>query len=314
MTNDTLPLITIGIPTYNRANGYLRECIESAINQTYPFIEIVVSDNCSYDGTEALINGIADSRIRYFRHPQNIGANNNFNYCLEQARGDYFLLLHDDDLIDPDFVECCMKRVNYQKGIGLIRTGTRLIDFAGQIIKEFPNDVIGLSTEDFFLGWFCNKTSLYLCSTLFDTEYLKSICGFQSKHNLFQDVVAEIRLAADHGRVDIKEVKASFRKHEGEMTVAVKVKHWCEDSLDLLDLMCDLAKERETLIRNKGLEFFSSLNFKRAMSVSSPLGRFEALLTVLNKFDYRYFAVRRFIRCLLNSAGKFIISARLISS
>jgi glycosyltransferase involved in cell wall biosynthesis len=314
MKNDSLPLVTIGIPTYNRANGYLRECIESAINQTYQSIEIVVSDNCSTDETEALVSGIADSRIRYFRHRRNIGANKNFNYCLEQARGDYFLLLHDDDLIDPDFVECCMEGANYQKGIGLIRTGTRLIDSTGQTINEVPNDVIGLSTEDFFLAWFCNKTSLYLCSTLFETEYLKAICGFQSKHNLFQDVVAEVRLAAIHGRLDIKDIKASFRKHEGEMTVAVKVKHWCEDSLDLLDLMCDLAKERKTLIRKKGLEFFSNLNFRRAMAVSSPLGRFEALLTVLNKFDYRYFIFRRFVRCFLISAAKFIIPARLISS
>ncbi len=86
--NQHLPMVSIGIPTYNRADGYLRECIDSAIRQTYPNIDIVISDNCSSDGTADLVNGIDDPRIRYFRHEQNIGANNNFNYCLEQARGD----------------------------------------------------------------------------------------------------------------------------------------------------------------------------------------------------------------------------------
>jgi glycosyltransferase involved in cell wall biosynthesis len=313
MINDTLPLVTIGIPTYNRAKAYLRECIESAINQTYPFIEIIVSDNCSTDGTAALVKSINDSRVRYFRHRQNIGPNNNFNFCLEQARGEYFLLLHDDDLIDADFIECCMKVVNHKKGIGLIRSGTRLIDSNGKSIVEIPNDVIGLSIEDFFLGWFNHKTSLYLCSTLFQTNYLKAVGGFRSRHNLFQDVVAEIRLAAAHGRIDIKDVKASFRKHEGEITFAVKVKDWCEDSHDLLDLICDLVRERKALVRKKGMQFFCNLNFNRAMAVSNHMGRLKAMFTVLKQFDYRYFALRRFGSCL-RSFVKLVIPKRLINS
>jgi glycosyltransferase involved in cell wall biosynthesis len=304
--NDPFPLVSIGIPTYNRAGRYLRECIKSAINQTYPSIEIIVSDNCSTDGTAALVTIFADPRIRYFRHPKNIGANNNFNFCLEQANGEYFLLLHDDDLIDSDFVDTCMKAVRNQKGISLIRTGTRIIDSNGQTVKEMPNEVIGSSTEDFFLGWFSNKTSLYLCSSLFNTKYLKAIGGFKSRHNLFQDVVAELRLAAAHGRVDIKDVKASFRKHGGELTFAVKVKAWCEDSSELLDLISNLAQKRKNLIRKEGLRFFCRLNFRRAMAIASPIGRFKALLTVLDHFGYTYFAWRPFAVCLCASALEFI--------
>ncbi len=303
--NQDKPLISIGIPTYNRADHYLRECIQSAVNQTYPEIEIIVSDNCSADNTAALVAGIGDPRIRYFRHEKNIGANNNFNYCLEQASGDYFLLLHDDDLIDADFVETCMNAVGHQKGTGLIRTGTRLIDSNGQTLKEMLNDVIGLSTEDFFLGWFSNKTALYLCSTLFHTGYLKEIGGFLSRHNLFQDVAAEVRLAAGYGRVDVKEVKAGFRKHEGERTFEAKVRAWCEDSLDLLELICDLSEEKKSQIRKKGAHFFCHLNFNRAMAVASPTGRLKALLTVLNQFGYKSFAWRRLATCLRISALEF---------
>jgi hypothetical protein len=212
--------------------------------------------------------------------------------------GDYFLLLHDDDLIDNDFVQACMQAADHQKGSGLIRTGTRIIDSAGIPVKERLNDVIGLSTEDFFCGWFSGQTSLYLCSTLFHTGYLKAIGGFSSKHNLFQDVVAEVQLAAARGRVDLKSAKASFRKHEGEMTFGVNVKAWCEDSLELLDLMCCLATKKKEKIRQKGQLFFCNLNFKRAMAVTSLTGRIEALLTVLKQFQYRRFALHRFVRCL----------------
>ena len=212
----TFPLVTIGIPTYNRADSYLKGALTCATSQTYENIEIIVSNNCSTDNTAELVEKFNDSRIRYFFQNQNTNANDNFNFCLDQARGDYFLLFHDDDRIDNDFVEACMKAAEHKKGIGLIRTGTRLIDSDGRPTKENPNNCIGLSTEDFFLGWFSNKTALYLCSTLFHTGYLKAIGGFSSRHCLFQDVVAEVQLAAAHGRVDVKAVKASFRKHEGK--------------------------------------------------------------------------------------------------
>jgi glycosyltransferase involved in cell wall biosynthesis len=99
------PLVSVGIPTYNRADGYLKEAIQSVLNQTYPNLEIIVSDNCSSDDTGTVVKAFNDSRIRYHRHDVNIGPNNNFNFCLDQAQGAYFLLLHDDDLIDPDFFQ-----------------------------------------------------------------------------------------------------------------------------------------------------------------------------------------------------------------
>ena len=102
MANSNPPLVSIGIPTYNRADGFLKQALQSAVNQTYGNIEIIVSDNCSTDHTEDLVNEFSDSRIKYIKHNNNIGANNNFNFCVNSAKGDYFLLLHDDDLIDPD--------------------------------------------------------------------------------------------------------------------------------------------------------------------------------------------------------------------
>ena len=82
MSNINKPLVTIAIPTYNRADGYLRDALKSAMNQTYENIEIVVSDNCSPDNTEDYIKGIDDPRIRYFRQKEGILPNDNFNFCL----------------------------------------------------------------------------------------------------------------------------------------------------------------------------------------------------------------------------------------
>ena len=288
MVNNVHLLVTIAIPTYNRADGYLREALASALNQTYQNIEIIVSDNCSTDNTKAFIKSFSDPRLKYFRHNQNIGANNNFNYCLEQARGDYFVLLHDDDLIDEDFVEICMRSANYAINFGIIRTGTRVIDSRGSVLSESRNRVGGLSTEEFFRGWFANKTSWYLCSTLFNTSRLREMGGFQSKLNLTPDGVAIVQLASRFGRIDVEDIKASFRKHPGEITFAVKVKDWCEDYLALLDLMCEVIDSDVGLVRSEGMRFLCRLNYNRANAIGSPIKRFRTYLMVFRKFDYRY--------------------------
>jgi glycosyltransferase involved in cell wall biosynthesis len=299
------PLVTIGIPTYNRADSYLREALASAVNQTYPNIEIVVSDNCSSDHTEAVVTGFNDPRIKYFKHARNIGAANNFNFCLEQAQGAYFLMLHDDDLIDPDFVEVCLKQANYATTYGVIRTGTREIDGQGRILHQTLNRVKGLSTADFFRGWFNYKTAWYLCSTLYNTQRLKEIGGLHSKHQLLQDGMTIAQLAAKYGRVDVEEVKASFRKHEGELTFAAKVGDWCEDFLSLLDLMTKLVPESEDPIRVEGTRFFAKLCYNRAKAIKSPLQRLKAYFIVYRKFKYRHLPppVAYFIRRRLDFIG-----------
>ncbi len=289
MNNKIQPLfITIGIPTYNRAGGYLKETLTCATNQTYDNIEIIVSDNCSTDNTPELVKSFNDSRIRYFRQEKNIIANDNFNFCLTQAKGDYFLLLHDDDRIDNDFIETCVREAKGDKNIGIIRTGTRVIDANGNAIYEKENRVEGFSTLDFFLGWFKNQTTLYLCSTLFNTVQLKNIGGFKSRHNLFQDVVAEVILAAQYGRIDCRPVKASFRRHSTNMGNATNVMKWCEDSLQLLDIMCGLIPEEKEKIRAAGLPFFCNQNYLLTANVKGTVQRFITYCKVYKKFEFTY--------------------------
>lgn len=289
------PLVTIGMPTYNRANSYLKDALKSAVSQTYPNIEIVISDNASTDNTEALIKSFNDPRIRYFRQSTNIGGLNNANFCVERANGDYFVLLHDDDLIDNDFIEVCMKAVNYDVNFGVILTGTRVIDENGRIMKETPNKVEGWSTTDFFLGWFDNKLALYLCSTLYNTKRLKDLGCFRSKKNLYEDNVALFQLAAKFGRKDIHDAKASFRMHSSNSGNEASISDWCEDSLYLLNIMCTLSGDKDELVRKRGMTYFCRVNYnyvKCNRNISSRIGRLNAYRSVYKKFEYSYSPIR----------------------
>ena len=170
--------------------------------------------------------------------------------------------------------------------IGLVRTGTRVINSSGNVLNEYPNTAGGLPNEEFFRVWFAWKTALYLCSTLFNTKNLQEIGGFQSKYNLFQDVLAEFKIASKYGRIDIYDVKASFRHHPNELTFAAGLRSWCEESLFLVDSICDLVTKDRTLIRKEGLAYFSTFNHELARKIKSPLNRYIAYLTLIKTFKY----------------------------
>lgn len=102
------PLVSIGIPTYNRSTD-LGRAIRSALAQEYRNLEVVVCDNASTDGTEALCRELAahEPRIRYLRQATNEGPGPNFRRALAESRGELFMWLGDDDWIDPSYVSHC---------------------------------------------------------------------------------------------------------------------------------------------------------------------------------------------------------------
>lgn len=105
-----LPLVSVGIPTFNRPEG-LRRTLCQILAQTHENLEVIISDNASTNpevervGTEFAAK---DQRVRYIRQPANIGAMPNFKHVLLRATGDYFMWAADDDEWSPLFVEKCL--------------------------------------------------------------------------------------------------------------------------------------------------------------------------------------------------------------
>ncbi len=104
------PLVTIGLPTYNRPDG-LQKCLEAITKQTYSELEIIISNNCSTDErVQPIIDAFvaADHRATVIRQPVNIGLEENFNAVFAASSANYFLWMSDDDYFDPDYVEKCV--------------------------------------------------------------------------------------------------------------------------------------------------------------------------------------------------------------
>lgn len=107
------PLVSVGIPTYNRPEG-LERTLKCIASQTYRNLEILISDNASAGPeTAAVANAFTsmDTRIVYVRQSQNLGAIPNFRFLLQRARGEFFMWAADDDEWHPRFVAACLEAI-----------------------------------------------------------------------------------------------------------------------------------------------------------------------------------------------------------
>jgi glycosyltransferase involved in cell wall biosynthesis len=121
------PRVTIGLPVYN-GDAFLAAAIDSLLAQTYRDFELIISDNASTDGTEAICRDRAarDGRICYYRSDTNRGAMWNFNRVVELARGEYFKWAAHDDVHEPTYVERCVAALDGHGDVVL--ACTKLVD------------------------------------------------------------------------------------------------------------------------------------------------------------------------------------------
>ncbi|MBE9008022.1 glycosyltransferase family 2 protein [Fortiea sp. LEGE XX443] len=126
------PLVSVVIPTYNRPE-YLKQAIASAVNQTYQNIEIIVSDNCSAENPQAIIESFHDSRIKFWRQPENIGMLPNQIHAFKMAHGKYIASLHDDDMWNEDFLAKLVPPLEVNPNLILAFSDQYIIDGNGKI-------------------------------------------------------------------------------------------------------------------------------------------------------------------------------------
>jgi glycosyltransferase involved in cell wall biosynthesis len=119
-------LVSILVPVYNREH-LIKETVQSALNQTYKNIEIIVVDNQSTDNTWEILQKLASQyeRIKIFQNETNIGPVRNWKRCIDEANGEYGKILWSDDLIAPEFLD---KTVPYlvNNDVGFVFTGTEI--------------------------------------------------------------------------------------------------------------------------------------------------------------------------------------------
>lgn len=139
------------LPAYK--SQFLKEALESILNQTYQDFEIIVSDDCSPEDIKAVVDKFDDPRITYRRNVRNIGAEDlvdHWNLLLDLTKSDYIIMASDDDVYDRDFLSEIDSLTEKYPDAVVFRPLVNHIDANGNVI--FKENQIGkdfLSIEEY---------------------------------------------------------------------------------------------------------------------------------------------------------------------
>lgn len=316
-----LPKVSILVPAYNRADLII-ETLDSAVNQTYKELEIIVVDNKSTDNTYELIQIFAESHpnVKVFQNEENIGPVRNWRKCLDYATGEFVKILWSDDLIAPTFVEKTLQYLTDHEDIGFVFTGAEIFE------GEFGN---GTKTEAYFIGETgVYDTNKFIAGSLIGAGYPVSPGNaiFRKKdvdknllvdvpnrigsdfkvHAIGPDLLIYLLTAKDYPKFGfVSEPLAFFRSHTDCITISTKITD--------VSILYNIAKAYfvDKYINDKELKkkFDTRLiafYMWRGRSNTIGLNSFKDFYAEHHKFllDYKFLATLIIKRALLKSAHK----------
>jgi UDP-glucose 4-epimerase len=164
------PLVSVVIPCYN-AEVFIADAIESVLAQTYDNLEILITNDGSSDGTEAVIKHYLNNpKVRYFKHETNRGIPAARNTAIRQARGEYVAFLDSDDTWLPNKIEAQLQVFSRDvtRQVGLVWSDAYMKDNRGNIVTRggiVPDDIGSLPTQSvlkrlFLRNFICAVTAM----------------------------------------------------------------------------------------------------------------------------------------------------------
>lgn len=203
------PQVSIVLPTYN-GSRFLRESIQSCLDQTFPDFELIIVDDCSTDPTPDIAREAAagDPRIRYIRHEQNRKLPGGLNTGFAAARGSYFTWTSDDNLFRPRFLETMVAALRARPDVGLVYSGLMVMQEDGR-----PTKRVDPEPPDHNL-----LRDVVLASFLYRREVRDAIGDYDAATFLCEDYDYWLRLQARFPIAPVPEDLYLYREHGGSLT------------------------------------------------------------------------------------------------
>ncbi|MBD2425194.1 glycosyltransferase [Phormidium sp. FACHB-1136] len=202
-----MAIISVIIPAYN-AEKTIKETLESALNQSFRDLEVIVIDDGSTDKTAEIVSGLEDNRIRFFSYP-NSGAQISRNRGIEKSTGDYLSFLDADDLWTPDKLEAQYFALQEHSDCAVAYSWTTFIDENGNPLPggqrfRFQGQVY----EQLLLGDFIGSGS----NPLIRKEALLAVGTFDEAILGGQDWEMWLRLASQYSFTVVPRNQVLYRK------------------------------------------------------------------------------------------------------
>lgn len=304
--------VSIMIPTYFR-NDFISKTIESALTQTtdIPYEVVVVDNNDDFSDLETLsvLKRYDPEQICYYKNEKNLGMFGNWNRCIKLAGAEWILILHDDDLIEPDYIDEMMRVVNKNSELICIGCDHKEIDINGKpiirkesILRKITNKIeVNKIFEIQIMDMYCVHP-IDIMGSLLNREAAIETGGFDERWYPISDYIFLLNLVAC-GKVS--QVEKPLLRYRVAVNISYRIDHviGCLE-MDVSMRKC-INKKYGLKSKNKDILLRSLIEKGREMSAFDGFGSKlsqEEMLTVRNEFN------RYKVYCGLKEVSNMLLS------
>jgi alpha-1,3-rhamnosyltransferase len=253
---ENLPIVSIVVPCYNHAK-YVKDTIQSIINQSYENIELIIIDDGSKDGSVAMIQEMisaCQNRFRRFefRHRANKGLSKTLNEGIEWAEGKYFSALASDDIYMPNKVEFQVEFMEDNKQYGMCYG--KVLVFENSIDNTFEYN--SSNRQGWVFNELINDGNFIPAPSVFILKDVFNKVGRYDETLFMEDWDMWLRIAKEYQIGYVDEYLVYYRRHDSN--ISKQTYKMYEAQKMIFDKYRDL-ENYETIIRNKKIQWFGSL-------------------------------------------------------
>jgi len=200
-------LVSVVIPFYN-AEKYIRQSVDSILNQSYRNLEIILIDDCSQDSSSKIIQSIKDSRIRLIRNDTNLNIAKSLNKGFLEAKGQYIARLDADDFSDKERIRKQYEVFCKYENVGLVCTSSHIINEKSKIIGEFTP---AFNSEELYYILFLSNRITH--SSIMCKKSVWSEEGKYEEDSFLEDQKLWFKISKRHKIFHINEKLTYWRTH-----------------------------------------------------------------------------------------------------
>ena len=245
----SLPLVTIMIPTYNQEK-YIDKCIRSALAQSYPYIEIIISDDSTNRETQQHIKKHYAKDVIYIHHSPSLGRVKNYYTLLhEYAKGEWVLNLDGDDyLSDNTFIEKAIDMLMKEKKAVLVFARQALFDLSLNKMTREKSFVLEEGIHEgnsIFLDTIYKNIEIAHLATLYNRDKAME-SGFYLSNIISTDRESLLKLLLDNKIIFIDDFVGVWNHHESNISKKMTTIDLIEN-ISMYEKLYLLAKQKGTL-------------------------------------------------------------------
>ena len=242
-----MPEVSVIMSAYNDER-FIREAVESILNQTFKDFEVIIINDGSTDNTGEVLGSFKDERIKVINQ-DNMGVSKSRNKAIELSKGEYVAMIDADDISLPKRLEKQVNFLDEHKDTGFVGTAAESIDEKGDVLYTIPC----IEDNETIQKTLLEKNCFIHSSVMFRRKAFEKVSGYRNEIKYVEDYDLALRISEYYRIYNLKEILCKYRLNKEGVSFS---KHRQQNNYALL--VRYLAKERRAA-RDENLE----ANFKK---------------------------------------------------